>query len=193
MMVPGLFLDRDGTINEEVDFLSSPHHVRILPHAAEAIREANALGFKVIVVSNQSGVARGIFTEKELAEVNAKVLELLERDGAHIDALYYCPNHPDGTVAPYNIDSDCRKPKTGMLMRGVKEFNIDLSRSFMVGDRATDIQAGNNAGATSILVLTGYGKEQLNRIREENVPVEHVAENLLDAVRYIKTLQFQKQ
>ena len=193
MLVPGLFLDRDGTINEEVDFLSSPHHVRILPHAAEAIREANALGFKVIVVSNQSGVARGIFTEKELAEVNAKVLELLERDGAHIDALYYCPNHPDGTVAPYNIDSDCRKPKTGMLMRGVKEFNIDLSRSFMVGDRATDIQAGNNAGATSILVLTGYGKEQLNRIREENVPVEHVAENLLDAVRYIKTLQFQKQ
>ena len=193
MMHIGLFLDRDGTINEEVDYLSSPHQVRLIPRAADAIREAKGLGFKVVVISNQSGVARGMFTETDLKEVNSALIALLSREQAQIDALYYCPHHPDGTVAPYNIDCDCRKPGIGMLKRAAREFDIDLSSSYVVGDRMSDIEAGRNAHATSILVLTGYGKEQLNRIDGQNVSMQYVATDLYDAFQQIKRLQSQKE
>jgi D-glycero-D-manno-heptose 1,7-bisphosphate phosphatase len=184
----GLFLDRDGTINEEVDYLSSPHQVQLIPRAAEAIREANRLGLKVIVISNQSGIARGMFTEEDLAIVNSAIYRLLEQQDAHIDALYYCPHYPGGTTPPYNTECDCRKPKIGMLRRAQEELRIDLSKSFVIGDKISDIQTGNNAGSASILVLTGYGKNQADLVREQNVAVEYIARDLYDAVQHIKSL-----
>jgi D-glycero-D-manno-heptose 1,7-bisphosphate phosphatase len=193
MMHIGLFLDRDGTINEEVDYLSSPHQVRLIPRAAQAIREANNLGITVIIVSNQSGIARGIFTEHDLKEVNTTLHDMLEREHAHIDAHYYCPHLPEGTISQYNIDCGCRKPNTGMLERAQKEFNIDLAKSFVIGDKISDIQTGNNAGSRSILVLTGHGKDQVNLVREQNVSVEYIANDLYDAVQHIKKLLAKEQ
>jgi len=152
----GLFLDRDGTVNEEVEFLSSPAGVHLIPGAAAAIREANSLGLKVIIITNQSGVARGYFSEQDVHAVNDELLRQLAAEGARVDAIYYCPHHPDGN-APFNINCDCRKPNTAMLRQAAERFDLDLTRSFVVGDRLSDLQAGNNVGASSILVLTGYG------------------------------------
>jgi D-glycero-D-manno-heptose 1,7-bisphosphate phosphatase len=193
MMHIGLFLDRDGTINEEVDYLSSPHQVRLIAGAADAIRTANELGMKVIVVSNQSGIARGMFTENDLQSVNTTLENLLEKEHARIDANYFCPHLPGGSTPPYNIECDCRKPKTGMLTRAQKKFQIDLSKSFVIGDKISDIQTGNNAGSKPILVLTGYGKEQASIIREQEIPVEYIATDLYDAVQFIKRSLVQEQ
>ena len=193
MMHIGLFLDRDGTINEEVDYLSSPHQVRLIPRAAQAIREANTLGITVIIVSNQSGIARGIFTEHDLKEVNTTLHDMLEREHAHIDAHYYCPHLPEGTISPYNIDCGCRKLNTGMLERAQKEFNIDLAKSFVIGDKISDIQTGNNAESQSILILTGHGKDQVNLVQKQNVSVEYIANDLYDAVQHIKKLLAKEQ
>src|SRR5260221_591734 len=144
---PGIFLDRDGTINEEVDFLTTPDDLNLIEGSANAIRDANECGFKVFVVTNQSGIARGILTEKDLAEIHSALLKKLAQHDARIDAIYYCPHHPDAIDAQYRIVCDCRKPGTGMIMRAVQEFGIDLTRSYVIGDRMIDIQTGINCGA----------------------------------------------
>jgi D-glycero-D-manno-heptose 1,7-bisphosphate phosphatase len=182
----GIFLDRDGTIIEEVNYLSSPDDIRIIHDSSKAIKEANALGCKVFIASNQSGVARGLFTEQQLNDVHKTLLRKLAEDNAHIDAIYYCPHHPTDGIPSFRINCDCRKPKTGMLTRAAEEHSIDLKRSFVIGDKMTDIQTGNNAGATSILVLTGYGKQELEICRVNQIPINYVATNLLDAIGYIK-------
>jgi D-glycero-D-manno-heptose 1,7-bisphosphate phosphatase len=182
----GVFLDRDGTINHEVDFLRSPDQLRLLDGSAGAIRELNEGGWRVFVITNQSGIARGLLTECQLADVHTKLLAELKSHGASVDAIYYCPHHPDYGEPPYRLDCDCRKPKPGMLMRAAKEFQIDLNQSFVVGDRMLDIQAGNAAGARSVLVLTGYGNEELKLCRENGVPIDHIARNLAEAVRHIQ-------
>ncbi|MBI1806710.1 MAG: D-glycero-beta-D-manno-heptose 1,7-bisphosphate 7-phosphatase [Ignavibacteria bacterium] len=189
----GIFLDRDGTINEEVDFLRSPDNLRLIPTSADAIREANRLGWKVFVITNQSGIARGVLTEDLLKEIHQSLVAALERQHARIDAIYYCPHHPENGNAPYRRECDCRKPNTGMLAKAVKEFEIDLNQSFVIGDRMIDVQTGNNCGATSILVLTGYGKEELKLCRENNVHIGFVAENLYDAIQHVKNIVQQKQ
>ena len=185
-MHTALFLDRDGTINEEVDYLSSVNQLRLIDGSAEAIREANQLGLKVFIITNQSGIARGMLTEHNLKEVHTKLLELLNDNNAHVDAIYYCPHHPDAIESQYRKDCDCRKPNIGMLTKAQNEFNIDLKKSFVIGDRAIDIQTGNNAGATSILVLTGYGKEEQRLLRQHDARADYIAENLYDAVQYVK-------
>ena len=189
----GLFLDRDGTINEEVDFLSSPNELRLIPCSAAAIHEANQLGLKVFITTNQSGIARGMLTEHDLTEVHNKLLSLLRNEQAHIDAVYFCPHHPDFGNPPYRRECDCRKPNIGMLEQAAKEFDIDLHKSFVVGDRLIDIQTGNNAGAVSILVLTGYGKEEQKLLQQNHVRVDHTANDLHDAVQYIKRALHQEQ
>jgi D-glycero-D-manno-heptose 1,7-bisphosphate phosphatase len=181
----GLFLDRDGTINEEVEFLSSPDNVRLIPGAAEAIRRANALGIPVIIITNQSGIARGLFTEQDLDAVNAEVLRLLQLQGARIDAVYYCPHHPEGDTEPFDVDCECRKPKTGLLEQAAKEFSIDLSRSFMIGDRLSDVMAGNSAGAVSILVRTGFGEEALRRRDSGSARIDFVAKDIAEAIHHM--------
>jgi D-glycero-D-manno-heptose 1,7-bisphosphate phosphatase len=155
---PALFLDRDGVINVEVDYLSDPDRVALAPGAARAIAAMNARGVPVVVVTNQSGIARGKFGEAELAAVTARLGELLAAEGARVDATYWCPHHPDGTVAAYAVACACRKPGTKLLTDAAAALDLDLARSVMVGDKASDLAAGRNAGCVAaVLVQTGYG------------------------------------
>jgi D-glycero-D-manno-heptose 1,7-bisphosphate phosphatase len=178
---PCLFLDRDGTINVEKDFIGDPDDLELIPGSATAIREARNLGLKVIVVSNQSGIARGLMTEVDVKNVNGRLMELLQREGAAVDAIYYCPH--------YSSEDDgctCRKPNTGMFERAKIEHNVDFKRSIMVGDRLTDIEAGKRIGAATVLVLTGYGKivnEEFSGIPDH---IDTVVPTLYDGMTFIR-------
>lgn len=156
-MKSGVFLDRDGVIIEDSpNYVTRPEDIRLLPGAAAAIRALNENNIPVVVVTNQSAVARGMITEVELRCLNQRVAELLSQaDGARWDRLYYCPYHPDGVVPEYTIESDFRKPQPGMLLRASRELGLDLCSSFMIGDKGTDMLAGERAGCHTILVLTG--------------------------------------
>ena len=153
----GLFFDRDGTLNTELDFISRPEELQLIPNAARAIREANEFGAKVFVITNQSGIARGLFTETDLAAIHHRLIALLAHEGARVDGIYYCPHHPDYGKTPYKKNCSCRKPKPGMLKKAKREHDIQLSRSFVIGDRCIDMMAGKAAGCRTALVLTGYG------------------------------------
>jgi D-glycero-D-manno-heptose 1,7-bisphosphate phosphatase len=181
----GVFLDRDGTLNEELDFICTPDELHIIHGAATAVRRLNDRGTIVCVISNQSGIARGYFSEEDLVPIHQKLRQELALDGARVDQIYYCPHHPTEGRDPYNVVCECRKPKPGMLLRGAKEFPIDLSRSFIVGDSVVDMQAGVAVGATSILVLTGYGKPSLEQCLREHVHIDHVAPTVNEAVELI--------
>ncbi len=181
-----VFLDRDGTINEEVGYVNHIERFRLLPRVSEAIRLLNQKGIKVVVVTNQSGVARGYFPESLIHEVHKKMEELLRKQGAYIDGIYYCPHHPLEGIFPYRQVCNCRKPETGLISKAVKEFDIDCRRSYMIGDRGVDIEFGHKIGAKSILVLTGYGKGEweYNRNQWKEKP-EYVAADLYEAVEWI--------
>ena len=153
-----VFLDRDGTVIEEVNYLSHPDQVQLLPGAAAAIRKVNERGIPVVVVTNQAGVARGFFSESRISEVHVRLDTLLAESGARIDAYYACPHHPEGVVEPYRVVCACRKPKPGLLCRAALELGLDLSSSCMIGDKLSDLEAGALAGCRSILVRTGYGR-----------------------------------
>lgn len=181
----GVFLDRDGTINEEIDFLTNVDELRLIEGAGQAIRRLNEHGFITCVMSNQSGVARGILTEETLGLIHGRLAEYLGADGARLDAIYYCPHHPAANDERYKRVCECRKPRPGMLLQGAQEFNIDLSRSFAVGDRTTDILAGQAAGTKTILVLTGYGRAAEEECRSLNPPVDFVAPSISGAVDFI--------
>jgi D-glycero-D-manno-heptose 1,7-bisphosphate phosphatase len=188
-----IFLDRDGTINEEVDFLSSPQNLHLLPRAAEAIREFNTLGFKIFIVTNQSGIARGLLTEKQLHEIHLTLIEKLSEHGVRIDAIYYCPHHPDFGEPQYHRECDCRKPRTGMITKAIQGFSADLSHSFVIGDRLIDIQMGNAVGIPSILVMTGYGKQELLLCQEHHADIVYIAADLFDAAQFVKRSVHQQQ
>lgn len=192
-MAIGVFLDKDGTINEEVGFLNTPEELHLIDGSTEAIRIANSLGIKVFIVTNQSGIARGILTEQRLQEIHQRLLQLLKQQNVHIDAIYYCPHHPEVGNPPYRQDCSCRKPKAGMLIKAAEEFNVELKRSFVIGDRMLDIQTGKNVGATAILVQTGYGKEELELLNQNNISADYIAENLLDAMHYVRHKVLQEQ
>jgi D-glycero-D-manno-heptose 1,7-bisphosphate phosphatase len=187
MLQTGIFIDRDGTINNEVDYLRSPDQLTLIPRSAEAISALNRLGLKVFIHTNQSGIARGFLTEKDLAAIHEKLTQLLEKQNARIEKIYYCPHHPEGTVERYRMECECRKPKPGMLHAAAKEYNINLSGSYIIGDKMIDVQTGNNCGATTILVMTGYGKSELELCRKNNVRIGHTADDLYDAVQIIKS------
>jgi D-glycero-D-manno-heptose 1,7-bisphosphate phosphatase len=182
---PAVFLDRDGTINEEVDFVCSPDELHLIPGAAGAIRRLNQAGLITCVISNQSGVARGLLTEEDLMRIHAKLEQDLQLEEARLDRIYYCPHHPTEGVPPYNISCTCRKPATGMLESGREEFSIDLKRSFVIGDRLADIGAGTAAGAQTILVLTGYGKKALEECRKAGITPDRILPSLAEAVEHI--------
>lgn len=157
-MNKAFFLDRDGTVNAEVNYLHRPEDVALLPGSAAAIRAIHDAGYLVVVVSNQSGVARGMYTMADVTAVERRLTGLLAAADADVDAFYYCPHYRDGTVPELAFDCSCRKPKPGMLVRGAAEHVINLARSFMIGDRMSDLEAGKNAGcAECVLVRTGYG------------------------------------
>jgi histidinol-phosphate phosphatase family protein len=177
-----VFLDRDGTINEEVGYLRRLDQLKVFPGAAAAIRALNRAGIKVVVVTNQSGVARGYFAEDFINEVHGLLQEQLDREGAWIDAFYHCPHHPTEGQPPYRRECNCRKPAPGLLRRASRDLQIDLDRSYMIGDTLKDIQAGKAVGAKSILVKTGYGAEE--KIEGAFLP-DHIAPDLQGAVNWI--------
>ena len=150
-----VFLDRDGTLIEEVGYLDRAERVDLYPWSVDAVRALNRAGLRVVLVSNQSGVARGFFTEAVVEQVHDHIAALLEAGGARIDAYYYCPHHPDGSVAQYSRVCDCRKPGRGMVDRAARELGIDPERSFVVGDRWLDVALAR-ASAPALLVRTGY-------------------------------------
>lgn len=194
-MNKALFLDRDGTIVKEVagetpetlGYLLTVEDVKLIEGSAEAIARARKSGYKIIVITNQSAVARGWLTIEELDRINKRMYELLlqANSEAVIDALYYSPYHKDGVIEKYSIEHDSRKPNTGMILDAQKEHNIELSGSYMIGDSISDMQAGVNAGLHNILVETGYGKTAHRKCLDEKVKIDFIASNLFDAVKYI--------
>lgn len=181
-----IIMDRDGTVCEEVGYVNHVDRVRLLPQSADAIRAANGAGFQTVIVTNQAGVARGYFAESLVDEVHDRVRELLAGEGARVDGIYYCPHHPDVGGPAYRKSCDCRKPLPGMLLRARDEMGIDLEASYMVGDSVKDLAAGHAAGTTTVLVLTGYGRGELeHHAHAWSVRPHHVAADLKDAVTWI--------
>ncbi|MBW1683202.1 MAG: HAD family hydrolase [Deltaproteobacteria bacterium] len=185
-MKPAVFLDRDGTVNEQMGYINHPSRFVMLPGAAEAIARLNHAGYLVIVVTNQSGVARGYFPEELVVEVHAMLKQMLGRRGAHVDGIYYCPHHPRGKVEGYRKTCECRKPGTGLVKRACKDFEIDMACSFMVGDRYSDVEMGHRLGLPSVMVKTGYGRGDLRYVvpTMANGP-DFVADDLKGAVDWI--------
>lgn len=178
-----VFLDRDGTINEQVGYVNHESRFYLLPGVTKAINRLNKLNIPVIIVTNQAGAARGYFPVELVDVVHRKMTVLLEEDDAHIDGLYYCPHLKGGKIKEFDKECNCRKPKTGMLLQASEEHNIDLSRSYMVGDRMGDVKFAQSENVKGILVLTGYGRGELGFI--EGTTPDHVAENLMEAVEWI--------
>lgn len=164
---PAIFIDRDGVVVELVDYLNRIDQVILMPGIADAIRAVNQAKIPLVIITNQSGIARGFLTEKKLEEIHDRIKALLTEKGAHIDAIYYCPHHPDIGTPNYRQMCDCRKPAPGLFLRAAREMNIDLSRSVMIGDHLSDIEAGHRAGvARTFLVLTGHGTESLQHLND---------------------------
>ena len=182
----GVFLDRDGTICEEVGYLDSPEKIRLISGAGEAIRLLNENGIKAVMVTNQSGVARGFFSEARLGEIHRELCRVLRAEGASLAGIYYCPHHPTEGRGRYLRSCDCRKPASGLLLRAAADLGLDLRRSYCVGDRLADLECGRQAGAKGVLVLTGYGKEEVSLAAA--VPDRRpssIAASLREAVRWI--------
>jgi D-glycero-D-manno-heptose 1,7-bisphosphate phosphatase len=185
-----VFLDRDGTLNEQMGYINHISRFVLLPGVGAAVRRLNEQGIPVIIVTNQSGLARGYFPASLLDEVHAKMEQELAADGAHIDGIYICPHHPEAREEKYRKTCSCRKPGTGLLEQAAVDFNLDLGRSFMVGDRWSDLKCGVAAGATPVLVLTGYGRGDREYIGPvQTIQPSHVAEDLGEAVDWILNRQ----
>jgi len=186
MVNRAVFLDRDGTINEEVGYVNDLDRFILLPRVGQAIRLLNEHGLKAVVVTNQSGVARGYFPESLVHLVHQKMGDLLRLEGAYLDGIYYCPHHPEVGSPPYRKKCRCRKPATGLVEEAVNQLDIDCSRSYAIGDRGIDVEFAHQIGARGILVLTGYGKGEWEYFREQwNVKPDHVAQDLYEAVQWI--------
>ncbi len=184
-----VFLDRDGTINEEAGYLDDLAKIKIIPSAFEAIRLININTIKAVVITNQSGVARGLFSEEFVITANEYLRSTLRQKDAIIDKFYYCPHHPTEGIGRYRQKCNCRKPAAGMLLRAAQEMNINLERSYIIGDRYNDMEAGKKVGVKGILVKTGFGQSLLqddgpDRPTPQNKP-DFVAEDILEAVQWV--------
>ncbi|OGF47173.1 MAG: hypothetical protein A2231_09460 [Candidatus Firestonebacteria bacterium RIFOXYA2_FULL_40_8] len=173
----GVFLDRDGTLNIEKEYLSDPSGLELYPDAAKAVKELNSMKLPVLVLTNQSGIGRGMFTLKVLTAIHDKLKKILKIEaGAVIDALYYCPHLPSDNC-------NCRKPKLGMIEKAVADTGVNPKISYFIGDKAADIMLGKNAGGKTILVLTGYGRTEKDKLEKKP---DFIADNLFAAVTWIK-------
>jgi len=181
-----VFLDRDGTINKEVGYLDDPERFELLPGVGKAIARLNRAGLPVVVVSNQSGVARGYFSIDILTAMDWKMADLLAREGAFLEGVYYCPHHPEAELVEYRRECKCRKPKPGLIQMASDDLDLSPADSFVIGDRLADVQAGQALGARSILVLSGYGRAELRKLEAsgETRP-GHVARDLAAAVDWV--------
>lgn len=181
-----VFLDRDGTINEQMGYINHLSRFHLLPGVAAAIRMLNERDVPVFVVTNQSGLARGYFPESLLAEVHGAMVQRLLREGARLDGVYVCPHHPEAKEERYRQACQCRKPLPGLFLQAASEHDLDLRRSYVVGDRWSDLKAAAACGAKGVLVLTGYGRGDFRYIGpQQKVQPCHVAEDLVAAVRWI--------
>ena len=169
---------------EDIGYLDRIDRVEMYPWTIDAVRLLNRTGLRVVVTTNQSGVARGYFTEANVEEVHQRISSLLAEGGARIDAYYYCPHHPEGTIDSYRQACQCRKPGPGLVERAARELGIDPSRSFVVGDRWLDVRLARAVGARAVLVRTGYGQSEEARA-EPGVAPDGVADNLMGATSWI--------
>ena len=181
-----VFLDRDGVVNEEVNLLTKPEQIKLIDGVAEGIKLLNKNEILTIIVTNQPVVARNLITEEQLKRINEELLNQLKKRGAHIDALYYCPHHPEknhleANNLRYRKECECRKPKTGMIKKATKRFKINTNDSYVIGDQTVDIQLGKNAGCKTILVETGYG----GRDNKYDVVADYYCKKLLNACNMI--------
>ncbi|MBU0980350.1 MAG: HAD family hydrolase [Nanoarchaeota archaeon] len=182
-MNPTVFLDRDGTIIEDKGFLSKKEEIMFLPNSIGGLKMLASLGLKLVIITTQSGIARGYFTEEDLHKLNEHLLAELKKHGIEIDRIYYCPHHPVHGKGKYKKKCRCRKPDTGMIEQAQQELDIDLAKSYLIGDKSIDIQMGMNAGVKTILVKTGYaGKEE----GFTEVEPDYVVEDLLEAAKIVK-------
>jgi D-glycero-D-manno-heptose 1,7-bisphosphate phosphatase len=183
MSHPAVFIDRDGTINVNVHHLHRVEDLQLIPNADKAIAKLNAAGYAIIIITNQSAIARGLLTEKGLTEIHTELKRQLATQNATLNAIYHCPHHPKYGE---KIICTCRKPKPHMLQRAATEHNLDLSRSYMIGDSLSDLQAGWNAGCQSALVRTGYGKETWhNADTQTRDQISYLGKDLLDVANWI--------
>jgi D,D-heptose 1,7-bisphosphate phosphatase len=183
-----VFLDRDGTISIEIGYIDNVELLEMYQDSVAALIELRQMGYKLVVVSNQSGVAQGFFPESRVQEVNDRMVSLLKEQGVLIDGIYYCPHLPNGVIPEYAIECNCRKPAPGMIKRAEQELNIDLQHSILIGDKLSDIICGRNAGLKTILVRTGYGAEtelQLQKQQMEMKP-DAIVDTLYKAVQWIQ-------
>ncbi len=183
-MKAAVFLDRDGTLIEEVGYLDRLDRLSLFPWSIDAVRLLNRAGFPVVVVSNQAGVARGFFPESFVLEVQREIDGLVAAAGGRIDGWYYCPHHPDAPLPAYRQQCGCRKPRPGMIRQAEIDLAIDPSRSYVIGDRWLDVQLAHNVGARGILVRTGYGATEERQPVDGTTP-EAIVDNLVDAVSWI--------
>ena len=177
-----VFLDRDGTLNEDPGYINDPEKVVLFPETGDALALLKKYGFLLIVISNQSGIARGLMTSKDVESVNDKINNLLSEYKVKIDAFYFCPAHPDYSNEE---DCECRKPSPKLIFEATKEFNIDLKKSYFIGDSVADIRCGKNAGIKTILVRTGKGEESFSILQKENNFPTFIANNLINACTFI--------
>ena len=186
MRAQAVFLDRDGTINTDVGYLNHPDQLELIPRSALAIKLLNEAGFKTVVITNQAGIAKGLLQETLLPEIHQRLSMLLDKEGARIDRFYYCPHHPEAAVEQYRIDCQCRKPFPGLVLQAAAELGIDATHSYVIGDKSCDIELAHNVGARAIMVMTGYGPVELNRLREAHLALPHfIAPDLYDAVQCV--------
>ncbi|MFP4036478.1 MAG: D-glycero-alpha-D-manno-heptose-1,7-bisphosphate 7-phosphatase [Desulfobacteraceae bacterium] len=184
--VPAVFLDRDGTINEQMGYVNHPSRFVLLPNSARAIRRLNQGGVLVIVISNQSGVARGYFPLSLVHRIHDIMKEMLAAQGAGVDEILFCPHHPLGEVPEYAVNCRCRKPMPGLVEKARRRFDVDMKRSFVVGDRCSDVELARRCGLTGVLVETGYGLGELEYVLPaRGLKPDHVASDLDAAVTWI--------
>lgn len=178
-----IFLDRDDTVIEDPGYINNPHQVKLLEGIPEALIELKALGYRLIIASNQSGVARGIVTEKVLAQIHDRLKQMLTEKGARLDGIYYCPYHPDGVIQKYRKESDLRKPNPGMLLTAARDMDIDLNQSWAIGNSSRDIEAGSRVGCKTILIESP-GRQEQPKLGQPKP--DYRAVNMKEAVNIIK-------
>lgn len=183
MKKKAIFLDRDGTIIKEKHYLHTPEDVELEKNCLNALQKLKKAGYVFVIVTNQAGIAKGIFTTEDHDKTKQRLLEILKEHGIEIEKYYFCPHHPDAKIEQYKLDSFDRKPNPGMLINAINDLNIDPQRSYMVGDKLIDIQAGQSLHIKSILVETGYGKKEKDS--ESDITPDFIAKDLLAATTFI--------
>jgi len=184
-MKPAVFLDRDGTINVDVGYLCHPDQITLLSNAVEGLRLLHDHGLALVIITNQAGVARGLIPPERLSVIQRAFLRLMRSHAIPVAGYYCCPHHPEGIVAEYRRVCECRKPAPGLVLQAARELELDLERSYVIGDKASDVQLAHNTHTTGILVLTGEGRQHLESYPPDFKPPHMVCDDLYDAARWI--------